>query len=158
MKFGEWSFSDAEDSEDSQGEERVDMVAWDAGNFGNDDAVDWLKSLTESGGEQSIREAIECIEAFPEDEFLDAVFCSQALAAAEIIAAAKGSPSLEGFPEEAAGWLKKNPLQPDESLLKGTRKAVDRILNNSELKELWQEGCSNDEWHLTIIDLRRRLG
>lgn len=133
------------------------MDAWSAGNFGNEDAVEWLKTVTNGGGESTIRQAIECIELFPEDEFLDAVFCSQALAAAEFIAAARGNPPGEDFPKEAEAWLKENSLQPDENLLQATRRAVDRILNNSELKELWQEGCSNDEWHLTIIDLRRRL-
>jgi hypothetical protein len=132
-------------------------AAWSAGNFGNDDAVEWLKVVIEGGGESTIKDAIECIELFPEDEFLDAVFCSQALAAAEFIAAARGNPAGEDFPEEAAAWLEKNSLEPDDNLLQVTRRAVDRILNNSELKELWQEGCANDEWHLTIIDLRRRL-
>ncbi len=138
--------------------EEDEIVSWDPGNFGNDDALEWLKHLIEQGSESTIREAIECIDGYPQDEFLDAIFCSQALAAAEMIAAAKGSPAMEGFPEEAAAWLEKNPLNLDDEFLKSTRNAVDRILNNSELKELWQEGCANDEWHLTIIDLRRRLG
>jgi hypothetical protein len=133
------------------------MDAWSAGNFGNDEAIEWLKALPENDGGKVIREAISCIELFPEDEFLDAVFCSHALAAAEFIAAARGNPAVEEFPEEAAAWLARNPLEPNDELLQSTCRAVDRILNNSELKEIWQEGCANDEWHLTIIDLRRRL-
>jgi hypothetical protein len=131
---------------------------WNPGNFGNEEAILWLEKLLTSGSESTIREAITCIGLYPEDEYLDAEYCSYALAAAEMIAAAKGCPAREEFPDEAKEWLEANPFNPDEELLKETRKAVDRILNNSELKELWQEGCANDEWHLTLIDLRRRLG
>jgi hypothetical protein len=131
---------------------------WNPGNFGNEEAMLWLQKLVNGGGESTIREAIECIGVYPEDEYLDAEYCSYALAAAEIIAAAKGCPPLEEeFPEEGKKWLKENSFTPDEDLLVSARKAVDRILNNSELKELWQEGCANDEWHLTLIGLRRRL-
>jgi hypothetical protein len=131
---------------------------WNPGNFGNEEAILWLQKLLTSGSESTIREAVDCIGLYPEDEYLDAEYCSNALAAAEMIAAAKGCPPQEEFPDEAKQWLAANPFTPDEELLKSTRKAVDRILNNSELKELWQEGCANDEWHLTLIDLRRRLG
>ncbi len=133
------------------------MGAWNAGNFGNDDAVDWLNSLDEHSNEAALRQVIDTINLFPEDEYLDAIFCAQALAAAELLATAKGSPPSEGLPETAVAWFKRNSFEPDDELLATARRAVDRILNNSELKELWQEGSANDEWHLTIIDLRRRL-
>jgi hypothetical protein len=63
---------------------------WNPGNFGNEEAILWLQKLLTSGSESTIREAVDCIGLYPEDEYLDAEYCSNALAAAEMIAAAKG--------------------------------------------------------------------
>ena len=143
----------SEDEDLGTGEEE-----WNPGNFGNEEAMLWLQKLVSGGSVSTIREAVDCIGVYPEDEYLDAEYCSYALAAAEMIAAAKGCPPREEeLPDEGKKWLEENSFTPDEELLRSARKAVDRILNNSELKELWQEGCANDEWHLTLIDLRRRL-
>jgi hypothetical protein len=141
------------DSEDTEGKE-----PWSAGNFGNSDAMNFLKKFLAGGSEDMLHQAILDIVNYPEDEYLDAQFCSEALVAAEMIAAAKGCPSLEEFPAEAHGWLEQNKIMVKKEVLASARAAVDRILHNSELKELWEEGFANDEWHLTIIDLRRRLG
>jgi hypothetical protein len=60
------------------------------------------------------------------------------------------------MPEEVTGWLKRKPVLAGD-LVVLARAAVDRIGRKSELKELWDESDSADEWHAAIVDLRRRL-
>ncbi len=66
------------------------MGANGAKNFENDDASDWVYDLTESDGPELLTEAFAIVEKL---DFADAPDCCIALAAAEVVAAAKGKPS-----------------------------------------------------------------
>src|SRR5687767_6352150 len=111
------------------------MGAWGSGSFENDDALDWVTGLADDSSD-AVREALAPI-ASAGDEYLQAPDCSMAIAAAEAVAAARGHPN-NALPEEVAGWAAKKPVvTPD--LVELARAAVDRILNNSELKDLWDE-------------------
>jgi len=130
--------------------------AWGTGNFENDDALDWVDDLEECDDETAVRDALATVADWPASQPLEAIDCSVALAAAEMVAAALGHPSSD-FPEEAEDWLdRKGPdLGDDEVRL--ARAAVERIKGNSELRDLWAESDSMEEWLEVVNDLQTRL-
>jgi len=129
------------------------MGAWGAGSFDNDDAMDWVIGLAEGSDDTILREALAPVAAM-DDRYLQAPDCSIAIAAAEAVAAARGHPNAS-LPDEVAGWVAKKPIVATD-LVVLARAAVDRIVRNSELKELWAESDSHD-WRTAITDLRQRL-
>jgi hypothetical protein len=132
------------------------MGAWGHRNFENDEALDFVWEINESGV-QTIREAITKVVNKPASEQLESPECTEALAAIEYVAAAKGNPS-EDFPEESEIWLEKNGgkelLSIDSSLL---LKAIERIKSSSELRELWDESEDAKEWYNILSGLEQRL-
>lgn len=76
-------------------------------------------------------------------------------AAAEAIAAARGHPSASP-PEEVVSWVRKKPTLATD-LIELAKAAVDRIGRKSELKDLWEESDSADDWRAALTDLRKRL-
>src|SRR5215468_1909995 len=66
------------------------MGAWGHGSFENDDAADWVHEF-ELQGASAVVSALEYISRFPEEEYLEAPGASVAIAAAEIVAAARDS-------------------------------------------------------------------
>lgn len=129
------------------------MGAWGAGSFENDTASDWAYDLTDAADATPIIEAfaavIEC------EEYLDADEASQAVAAAEVVAALCGRPS-SALPDEVVAWVQAHTgaLTPELPALAAS--ALERITADSELKELWEE-AGPDEWYGAIADLKRRL-
>jgi hypothetical protein len=132
------------------------MGAWGHRNFENDEALDFVWEINE-GGVQTIREAINKVVNKPASEQLESPECTEALAAIEYVAAAKGNPS-EDFPEESEIWLEKNGgkelLSIDGSLL---LKAIERIKSSSELREQWDESDDAKEWYNILSGLEQRL-
>jgi len=132
------------------------MGAWGHRNFENDEALDFVWEINE-GGVRTIREAINKVINKPASEQLESPECTEALAAIEYVAAAKGNPS-EDFPEESEIWLEKNGgkelLSIDGSIL---LKAIERIKSSSELRELWDESDDAKEWYNILSGLEQRL-
>lgn len=126
------------------------MGAWGAGTFDNDDALDWLDDLVD-GASDAIRLALEATDA----EQLEAPDASSALAAAEVVAAALGHPAAE-LPGEVSDWLEQNGTKSAAALAPLARQAVERVRQNSELKDLWEE-ADPSEWTAALDDLRKRL-
>jgi hypothetical protein len=132
------------------------MAAWGHRNFENDDALDFVWSVTE-GGVPAILNAINNVSNKPESENLDTADCTQALAAMEYIAAAKGKPS-EDFPEESETWLERNGGKELLSVDSGmVLKAIRKIKNNSKLRGTWDEGAGAGEWLTVLSSLEQRL-
>ncbi|HLJ86274.1 MAG TPA: DUF4259 domain-containing protein [Candidatus Angelobacter sp.] len=130
------------------------MGAWGTGNFENDDASDWMFELEDSSGVALLKAVFAKVEknAYPE-----APDCCVALAAAEVVAAAKGKPS-EDLPEEARNWIDRQAKLDDIKVLdKVAKKAIDRIRNKSELKELWQDSEDWPKWQQVLNRLEQRL-
>jgi hypothetical protein len=130
------------------------MGAWGAGSFENDDAMDWVFGLAEGSGDSLLRGALAPF-ASADDSYLEAPTCSIAIAAAEAVAAARGHPTAS-LPEEVVGWLKRKPVVATD-LVVLARAAMDRIVRESELKDLWDESDSAAAWRSTMTDLRGRL-
>jgi hypothetical protein len=131
------------------------MGAWGAGAFQNDTAVDWVAQLQESSGDSLLRSAIEPAAAIDGGGLLDSGVAAIALAAAEVVAAAKGQPGGD-LPETLSSWVAQFGSDVGDDLPIPARQAVERIAASSELKELWDEAGDND-WNEVVGDLRARL-
>ena len=135
------------------------MGAWGAGSFDNDDASDFVAGL-ESEGVAAITAALEGVTSLDAKDYLEAPEASAAVAAAEVVAAAcDGNVTL--LPEEARQRVSEHrgsiatPL-----LLTSARRAVERVLTQSELKDLWQEGgadAQSEAWENGVRGLLGRL-
>jgi hypothetical protein len=130
------------------------MGAWGPGAFENDAAIDWLAEI-EPNGDALTGPLMRVLAG----DFPEADEASEALAAAELIAALHGRPA-DGLPEEAAGFIEGwdgKPPPPVDSALS----AIDKILSGSELLELWSEesddGEPSPEFRAALADLKRRL-
>lgn len=121
--------------------------------FGNDDAVDWLNELVDGDDEQLVADMLERATG---DEDLEAPKGSQALAAAEIVAAAADAPpESNSYNEQALAW----PAGHRElaMLIPVAIQAIDRVTaDDSELAELWAE-ADDPAWANTVSELRKRL-
>lgn len=128
--------------------------AWGPGTFDNDDALDWVHACTESKGNSVIASALEIAM---QPGALQAPEGAAAVAAAEVVAAAKGKPS-NGLPNELSNWLTHQPKQEIAKLAPLARKALARIKDPqmSELGQLWKES-EGKQWDRTIAELEARL-
>jgi hypothetical protein len=143
------------------------MGAWETGNFGNDDAMDFVGEVNDNG-KAEILSAIQKISNAAESEYPEAPDCSVALAAIEYVAAAKGN-FADDFPEEATEWLEQNQLLPFKSkgifgtgakeinIVALSKQAIDKIKTKLELRELWEEGEDYHKWLTIVENLKKRI-
>jgi hypothetical protein len=112
------------------------MGTWDATVFGNDNAADWAGDLVDVNDEQLVGDALQ--RAVGAD-YLESFEGEETLAAAEIVAAAAGRPTLpNAYNERALAWATDRPGLVELTPL--AVRAVERVLaENSELQALWQE-------------------
>ena len=127
------------------------MGAWGAGNFENDDALDFL---AEVDGPELLAEAFEALPPAGEGE-VDATDAGRVLAAADVVAAMMGRPSRD-CPADLTPRLKQFG-EPAGDLIEQARQAVSRVLFDSELLDLWAESESREEWNVVVTDLIERL-
>lgn len=128
------------------------MGAWGIGNFENDDGLDLLYEA-ENGADRAVLEALNRVT--PGDgDFIEAPDAGMALAAAELVAAKLGRPAAE-LPDETAAILVQLSVTSEIQAL--ALRAVDRITQKSELKELWEETGDFETWLATQSDLKKRL-
>ena len=130
--------------------------AWGYGSFENDDALDWLDDLGRHSGSELIMIALSTAD--PKASYIEAPQCSQALAAAEIVAAAHGSAS-KTLPAGAVQWVRRVKPTVTSALLSAARSAVDvcRNSDHSELRALWLESKQSSAWLAETAALRSRL-
>src|SRR5262249_13924060 len=89
------------------------------------------------------------------DDYLEAPEASMGIAAAEVVAALLGKLAAK-LPDEVTSWLVgKKPPKP--ALVKKAQRVVERILKDSELKELWAESEDSAKWQQEIEGLLQRL-
>jgi hypothetical protein len=133
------------------------MGAWGHTNFDNDTAQDFVAEVDENGIDRIIS-AIEVIKTIEEDAYLDSNLCTEALAAIEYIATAKDRMA-EDFPEDAEDWVTahKDQLLTIRGIVAKSQQAIDRIKNNSELKEAWEETEDFEKWNNVLDDLNTRI-
>ena len=131
------------------------MGAWGSGPFENDDAGDWVWELEDDEDGSVIDAALSAVVDTPPHELVEAGDASNALAAAEIVAAARGRSDSQ-LPTEAAEWIRRNGALVSDAVVTLAVRAVDRVLAGSELKELWEE-AGDPEWEQVVSALRSRL-
>ena len=132
------------------------MGAWSTDNFGNDDALDFVGDLCSRGDEKLIGKALAAVANCGDAKYLEVPECSSALAAAELVAAAKGVPP-RNLPDDAADWLDSHAPRLGSELVGLARRAVERVRTDSELKEHWEQNGTAEEWHQVLADLAKRL-
>ena len=132
------------------------MGAWGAGNFENDDAMDFLAELSPVGCAPRLAEVFEgVISAGGQGEEIDATDACRVLAGAELIAAARGHAG-EDLPDDARALLE-TLKTPASELSTVAVSAVSYVLLSSELLELWAESDDPGEWNEAVTDLINRL-
>jgi len=127
------------------------MGAWGLLFDENDDAADWLAEFGDSPQWSIVDQALE----LRDDEYLEAPECSNALAAAEVVAAAlgKASPRLE---PEIVAWARHTPEEAELRRAKA-RAALIRVRDDSELGELWQDSDEHADWQSSVNETLSRL-
>lgn len=132
------------------------MGAWGLKSFDNDDAADWVYDFEEQGM-PLIAQTLKAVLAEEVDDYLDASVCCEALAAAELIAAAKtGDHTHLSEEAEAAIKSKSDNIATPENL-ELARDAVKRIRTESELRDLWEEADEFKDWLADVAALESRL-
>ncbi|CAM3473442.1 MULTISPECIES: DUF4259 domain-containing protein [Saccharibacillus] len=132
------------------------MGAWGYGIFENDDTMDWQADLVRSEGLDMLRESIERAVG---DEDMEAQTASIALGAIAVLAALQEQALNAEFEhmEELQAWIHRHRGTGTE--LNGkARQAIQQILEQSELKELWEDTDEYAEWEGTVTALGERLG
>ena len=129
------------------------MGAWGHSAFENDDALDWVAEL-ETAEDTSILMAAfeEVLEA--DEDYIEIPEASITIAAAEVVAALRGQadPTL---PQEVQAWVA-GQENVDVRVVEQARSAVNRVLEDSELKDVWEDSGS-DDWKMEVEALLRRL-
>jgi len=130
------------------------MGAWAADAFGNDTACDWAGDFSENPNIETIKNAIENV--LRSEEYLESDEASECLVACEILARLKDQwGKKSAYSEEIDKWVESSDIKPSNELINQAQKSISRILGeNSELQELWDE---NEEWHLEMRDLLKRV-
>src|SRR5215510_10818731 len=118
---------------------------WQIGSFENDDAADWISELEQADGPSVLTATLRGVDS--KAKFVEAPDCAMALAAAEVIAAARGRPS-KALPAEVDAWLKRVRPSVGPELVQQARTAVAfcRDNANSELRQLWMDSKDFPAW------------
>jgi hypothetical protein len=130
------------------------MGAWGYGPFENDDAMDFVGDLETTTGTGHLSTILSLIED-DRNEYVEAPESSSAIAAAEVVAALRGHPH-PGLPEDVTRWVAQQ-AGSYEGLAHDALRAVGRIAESSELRELWEEADGFPSWQESIVDLIGRL-
>lgn len=128
------------------------MGAWGSGAFENDMATDWVARLRNKGQISDIEDALVTLVEWPDDQ-LPADDCSYAVAAAETVCAARGFAGRK-FPRELKKWITDYRFTADDQLSELAVRAVQRVLTDSELAELWEDDSA---WLKGMQNLVKRL-
>lgn len=107
------------------------MGAWGSGPFDNDDACDWSYQLLDGGGVEVIASALVVSAGTEAPE------AAEAVAAIALVVASRGSSVDLG--EDVADWLATADRPAVAALAPRAVAAIDSLLTDSELAELWQE-------------------
>ncbi len=130
------------------------MGAWSIEHFDNDAALDWLYDFSMEPSVQLLEDTFKAV-ADAADDFIESDEGAAVLAAAEVIAAAKGQKS-RAYPEDTEVF---SSLRISPELIARALQAIDIVSrqDNSELKELWQESDDYEDWQKAVDELKQRL-
>lgn len=132
------------------------MAAWGSKIFEDDNATDWLDAF-ESDGPVAVEAALDAVLELDANDYVQATEAAAALAAAEVVAAAKDG-DVKRLPEEAHDALLEHRDAINEGDFgKRAQRAVQRVRRNSELKDQWDESGEAEVWSDELLELLERL-
>jgi hypothetical protein len=135
------------------------MGAWDAGPFDNDDAAGLLAEFDEAPSLAIIEAPLGMITNAAPGDYIEAPECSQAVAAAALMALAP-APASNVVSQAALGFLTQLAAPERVRLASMAIAALTRISSDSELKELWDESddeTARDDWYSSLATLHEAL-
>jgi hypothetical protein len=124
--------------------------------FEHDDAADWIGSF-ESDGLASVKAALDLVAEAEAGSYIEIADAAPALAAAEIVAAARDDDAARLPKVIKAAFKEHRGDVEDADLVATALKAVRRVLKNSELKDQWDEQGESEEWADHVSELLERL-
>jgi hypothetical protein len=132
---------------------------WSHLPFGNDTANDWAYDLEVTKDFSHVAKAIQAVLEVGEDDYLDADVAAEAVGAAEVLAKALGhGTQRDAYTEKVEVWLQSVKVKPSKKLIADAQLALARILGDeSELRDLWEEGHGLATWEGTIHALQAAL-
>jgi hypothetical protein len=128
------------------------MGAWGSGPFENDDAADWRYLLLDGGGPEVVAGALRAVVGGSAPDLPEA---SRAAAAAAVVGAGLGLADLE-LPDDLREWLAATDPSAWPPLAPEAVRALDRVLTQSELRDLWSE-AGDGSWSAETRALRDRI-
>jgi hypothetical protein len=134
------------------------MGAVGIGSFENDDALDWVDAFCDDPDIDTITAAFEAVVALGPGESVENTDCGAAIAAAEVVAALRGSPSPD-LPEELERWIGENRSRVlvTEELAELARRALSRIRHDSDMNDGWIDEPTRLQWRAHLNELETRL-
>ena len=132
------------------------MGAWGVAAFDNDDASDWAYELENTEGEGFLADTFAAVIDAAEDAYLDLGEAAPAVAAAETVATMAGRAGAS-VSDAVAAWARAQG-EPSSAIRALAHAAIARVRRASELKDLWEESESYDEWLASLDSLEARIG
>jgi hypothetical protein len=134
------------------------MGAWGHIAFDNDTTNDWAYGLDDVDDLSLVEAAFDELEEVGTN-YLDQDIACNALGACEVLARLLGRPGYTNvYTEKVDQWIATHRIKPSPAQLKRASAAIDRILaDDSELRQLWEEGDEGGIWRQAMEDLRGRL-
>lgn len=130
------------------------MATWDYHNFDNDAAADFAETFRQQPNEAVLYEALAT--AAEEEGLLETAEASQALAAAELVAAIIGRPA-QDMPVGLLPATTRLDADGQEDLQELAQEAVEAVLRSSELQEKWAATEQYADWQALQQNLLARL-
>jgi uncharacterized protein DUF4259 len=132
------------------------MGAWGVGPFENDDALDFLGELSDLPADE-LAGRLEAALAVPAKGYLELPEASAAIAAAGLIAVARGG-AFDSLNEEVMELARTDTVRDSARLRDLALTTLARVTGeSSEWQELWSESGSSAEADAMIADLRSAL-
>ncbi len=127
------------------------MGAWGTGPFQNDDAADWVGDVLEADDAELVRHALDELVERDDGEHVEPPEASVALAAAEVVAAARGH-ARAGLAPELAAFAGRH-AKTLGSLVTLAGRAIERLRGTAPPRD----GAAGRVFSRTLDELATRL-
>lgn len=132
------------------------MGTWGTGSFQNDSASDWFYTVEEAV-DPGLVIASALDDALAEAGYLELDSASAAIAGGELLASCAGQ-AADDLPDHIRWWVTDHSHQPHAAEIEQAVHAVERVRDESELRELWgEEHGPENSWLRVVEDLIARL-
>lgn len=130
------------------------MGTWSHEPFGNDTANDWAYELEACTDFALVEAALKRVADGA--GYLDADEAVEAVAAAEVLAKARGrGTQADAYTKKIDAWLASITATPSPALSALAQRALARVLApESELRELWEDSDEFEPWQASVVALQ----